>query len=75
MLHEQLLKFRRVGADKLIDLFAVLEDDEGGHSADAKLLRQFGGRVDVELGEVNIWVRLLRPAACHGIISLDQFDR
>ena len=43
----------RVGADVLVDLLAVLEDVEGGHGADAVLLREVGQRVDVDLGEVD----------------------
>lgn len=35
-----------------MDLFLVLEDQEGGHGADAELLSHVGDLVDVELDEV-----------------------
>lgn len=41
-----------VGAHDLSDLLAALEDDEGGHSADAELLRDVGDLIDVHLDEV-----------------------
>lgn len=43
-----------VGADKLVDLLAVLEDGEGGHGAHAVLLGDVGEVVDVDLGEVDL---------------------
>lgn len=45
---------RGVGTDELGGLLAVLEDDEGGHGADAELLGEVGKGVDVELGEVHL---------------------
>jgi hypothetical protein len=48
-----------VGADKLIDLLAVLEDEERGHGADAEVLADVGELVDVDLGEEDARVLLL----------------
>lgn len=45
-----------IGADDLGNLLAVLEDDEGGHGADAELLRHVGHLVDVELVEAHAGV-------------------
>lgn len=42
-----------IGADDLADFLAVLEDDEGGHGADAELLGHVGDLVDVELVEAH----------------------
>jgi hypothetical protein len=58
VLDEHLLQGRGVGADELVDLLAVLEDDEGGHGADAELLGELGQGVDVELGEVDLVLEL-----------------
>ena len=41
-----------VCADDLGRLLAVLEDEEGGHGADAELLGHVGDLVDVNLDEV-----------------------
>lgn len=38
----------------LLDLLLVLEDQEGGHGADAELLRNFRDLVDIELDEVGV---------------------
>lgn len=48
-----------VGTDDIANLLAVLEDNEGGHGADAKLLGEVGKMVDVELGEVDLVLELL----------------
>jgi hypothetical protein len=45
----------RVSADNLADLLSVLEDDECRHGADAKLLRNIGDFVNVDLNEVCGW--------------------
>lgn len=37
-----------------LDLLLVLEDQEGGHGADAELLRNFRDVVDIELDEVGV---------------------
>jgi hypothetical protein len=47
------LQRRRISTHNLPDLHAVLEDEEGGHGADAELLRDIGDFVDVELDEVD----------------------
>ena len=44
------------GTKNLIDLLAVLEEDEGRHGSHAKFLRDVGGRVDVHLVETDIGV-------------------
>lgn len=43
-----------VGAYHLLDLLAVLEEDEGGHGTDAEFLCDIGNFVDVELVEARI---------------------
>lgn len=48
------LESRGVGTDDLLDLVAALEDDEGGHGADADLLGDLGLLVDVDLEEVDL---------------------
>jgi hypothetical protein len=50
------LQRRRVRTHDLTDLLAVLEDQEGGHGANAELLRDIGDFVDVELDEVHVGV-------------------
>jgi hypothetical protein len=50
------LQRRRVSANDLADLLAALEDDEGGHGADAELLRDVWDFVNVELDEVYVGV-------------------
>lgn len=47
----------RVGADNLLDLFTVLEEQKRGHGADAQLLGDIGALVDVELDELDVRVR------------------
>jgi len=49
-----------VATHVLAGLVAVLEEDECGHGADAELLGKLGKCVDVELGEVNLALVLLR---------------
>jgi len=48
-----------VAADVLASLVTVLEEEEGGHGADAKLLGELGKVVDVELGKVHLALELL----------------
>jgi hypothetical protein len=58
-----------VCADNLADLLAVLEEDERGHSADAKLLRNIGDLVDVELVEARLGVLLREPGICVLVVA------
>lgn len=50
-----------VGTDDLADLLAVLEQDEGGHGADAEFLGDLGDLVDIELVEAGVGVRVREP--------------
>jgi len=50
------LKGSGVGTDNGGDLLAVLEEDEGGHGADAQLLGDLGDLVDVDLVEAGAGV-------------------
>lgn len=50
------LNSRGVRSDHLADLLATLEEDESGHGADAELLRDVGGLVDVDLDELGAGV-------------------
>lgn len=59
MLLEGVQEHRGVGTDDLLNLLAVLEDDESRHGADAELLGEVGQMVDVELGEVDVLEGLL----------------
>jgi hypothetical protein len=45
-----------VGPDDLLDLLAILEEEEGGHRPDAELLREVRRIVDVELVERSLLV-------------------
>lgn len=47
---------RGIGADNLLNLFTALEEQEGGHGADAQLLGDVGALVDVELDKFYVWV-------------------
>lgn len=60
MRHEQALELRGVGADKLVDLLAVLEKEEGGNGADAEFLGDFWNVVDVKLDKVHLVLEFLR---------------
>ena len=60
----------RVGADNLVDLLAVLEDEEGGHGADSELLGYVGDLIDVELDKVCASV-LLREPVCLLVFVMD----
>jgi hypothetical protein len=51
-----------VGADDLGDLLAVLEEQEGGHGADAEFLCDVGDLVHVELEEARVGVCARHPA-------------
>jgi hypothetical protein len=57
-----------VCAHNLTNLLAVLEEDEGGHGADAELLCNVGDLVDVELVEAGFGVLFREPA--HVLVSL-----
>lgn len=50
-----------VGANDLTDLLTALEEQEGGHGADAELLGDVGNLVDVELVELGVGVVLGEP--------------
>lgn len=50
-----------VGTDNLSDLVTVLEQQEGGHGADAELLSNIGDLVDVELVEAGVGVCAREP--------------
>jgi len=54
-----LLESGGVGADDLLGLLALLEEEEGGHGADAKLLAHVGDLIDVNLDKVDLAVLLL----------------
>jgi hypothetical protein len=43
-----------LGTDHLVHLLTVLEDDEGGHGTNAKLLSKIGDGVDIELDKVDL---------------------
>jgi len=43
-----------VSTNELVSLLTVLEEHEGGHGADAKLLADLGEIVDVDLGEEDV---------------------
>jgi len=45
-----------VGTDDLGDLLAILEQDKGGHGADAEFLSDIGDLVDVNLVEAGVGV-------------------
>lgn len=47
---------RRVGTTNSLDLLAVLEEEEGGHSRDAVLGSNLGQLVDVDLEELDFFV-------------------
>jgi hypothetical protein len=51
-----------VRADDLADLLLVLEEQEGGHGADAELLGDVGDLVDVDLVEARIGVGVGEPS-------------
>lgn len=50
-----------VGTDDLGDLLAVLEQDKGGHGADAEFLSDIGDLVDVNLVEAGVGVGVGEP--------------
>lgn len=59
------LKGLGVRADDLANLFTVLEEQEGGHGADAELLGNVGDLVDVDLVETGLGVGVGEPVrAC-----------
>ena len=53
-----LLQLGGIGTDELIDLFAVLENDESGHGADAVFLSELSQLVDVDFEEMCIGIPL-----------------
>lgn len=57
---EEALELGRVGADKVVDLLAVLEEEEGRDGAHAQLLGNLGNVVDVKLEEVDLVLELVR---------------
>lgn len=57
---EQALELGGVGADKVVDLLAVLEEEEGGDGADTELLGDFGNVVDVKLDKVYLVLEFFR---------------
>ena len=58
-----------VGTDDLGDLVTVLEEQEGGHGADAELLSNVGDLVDVELVEAGVGICAGEP---RDVISGDR---
>lgn len=56
--HNSVLDGGGVGTHDLVDLLAVLEEDEGGHSADAEFLGQVGDLINIDLDEEGIAVLL-----------------
>lgn len=61
MLLNSSLQSRRVSPNHLLDLLAVLEENEGRHGADSQFLGHFWVLVDVKLDKVDVGV-LLAPA-------------
>ena len=57
---EQALELGGVGADKVVDLLAVLEEEEGGDGADTELLGDFGNVIDVKLNKVHLILKFFR---------------
>lgn len=58
-LGEEGVQLGRLGLENVVDAFAVLEEDKGGHAADAELLAQVLEHVDVNLAKVDVlelWV-------------------
>lgn len=53
-----------VGAYDLGNLVAVLEEEEGGHGADAELLRYVGHLVDIELVKARLGVGVGESGDC-----------
>ncbi|KAK0112738.1 hypothetical protein ONS95_014473 [Cadophora gregata] len=62
-----------VGAYNLLDLLAVLEDEEGGHGADTEFLGYVWDFVDVELGEVDVGEFVGEPI-CGPDVSMGFLD-
>jgi hypothetical protein len=50
-----------VGPNDLLDLLAVLEEEEGGHGADAEALGDVGEFVDIEFIESGVCVGFREP--------------
>lgn len=71
VLPHQFLEHRRVSTDHLVNILAVLEDDKGGHGADAERSRQIRQLINVKLDKLDaLKVRLIRePAGALGMIS------
>lgn len=61
MLLDSGLESLGVRANDLADLLAVLEEQEGGHGADAELLRDIWDFVYVELVEAGVGVGVGEP--------------
>lgn len=61
-----------VCANDLADLLAVLEEDEGGHSADSEFLRNIGYLVDVQLVEARVRVLLGEPGSISMLLTNNE---
>lgn len=55
------LKSDRIGTNDLLDLLAVLEEQESGHGADGVLLSDLGDLVDIDLVEAGVGVVVGEP--------------
>lgn len=63
MLSNGSLKGRRIGTNNLVNLHAVLEEHESGHSTDTELGSNFRQLVDVDLVELGVLKILLSAQA------------
>lgn len=57
-----------VCADDLTNLLAVLEEDKGGHGADAEFLGDVGDLVNIELVEARLGVLLGEPEGLSDVL-------
>lgn len=55
MLLQQLDQSRRIGTDKLIHLFTVLEDHKGRHGTNGQLTRKIRQLINVKLDKLNLF--------------------
>lgn len=62
-----------VGTDDLADLFAVLEEQEGGHGADAEFLGDVWDLVDVDLVEAGVGVGVGEPVGWGCLVSTREW--
>lgn len=68
---EQALELGGIGANKVVNLLAVLEEEEGGDGADTELLSDFGYVVDVKLDKVYRVLEFVRvgvPGRRRGLV-------